>query len=182
MDATAHPHSVDVQTLVPDSAGTWSLDPAASAVEFHVKHFWGMITVRGHFERIEGEGTVDEAGNSSGELRIDAGSLTTKNAKRDQHLRSADFFDVEHYPTVVVTVRRLVPEGRGVLKGQVTLEAAGHSQDLAPIVEVVSATSDSMSLRAELVVDRTAFGMTWSPLKMASSEVRAIVNARFVRS
>ena len=127
-------------------------------------------------------GPLDEEGNISGELRIDAGSLTTKNAKRDKHLRSADFFDVEHYPTVKVTVRRLVPEGRGVLKGQVTLEAAGHSQDLAPIVEVVGAKSDTVSLRGELVVDRTTFGMTWSPLKMASSEARAVVNARFVRS
>ncbi len=82
----------------------------------------------------------------------------------------------------MVTVRRLVPEGRGVLKGQVTLEAAGHSQDLAPIVEVVGAKSDTVSLRAELMVDRSSFGMTWSPLKMASSEARAVVNARFVRS
>ena len=180
-DATPSP-SVDVQTLVRDAPGTWSLDPAASAVEFHVKHFWGVITVHGHFERIEGEGTVDDAGNISGELRIDAASLTTKNAKRDQHLHSAEFFDVEHHPTVVVTVRRLVPEGSGVLRGEVTLDAAGHSEDLAPIVEVVGATSNTVSLRAEVVVDRTAFGMTWSPLKMASVEVRTVVNARFVRS
>jgi polyisoprenoid-binding protein YceI len=182
MDAATPSPSVDVETLVRDARGTWSLDPAASAVEFHVKHFWGVITVHGHFERIAGEGTVDEAGNISGELRIDAGSLTTKNAKRDQHLHSAEFFDVEHYPTVVVTVRRLVPEGRGVLKGQVTLEAGGHSEELAPIVEVVGATANTVSLRAEVVVDRTAFGMTWSPLKMASSEARAVVNTRFVRS
>ncbi len=182
MDATAPSPSVDVQTLVREASGTWSLDPAGSAVEFHVKHFWGVITVHGRFERIEGDGTVDDAGNVSGELRIAAASLTTKNAKRDQHLRSAEFFDVEHHPTVVVTVRRLVPDGPGVLKGQVTLEAAGRSQDLSQIVEVVGATSDAVSLRAELVVDRTAFGMTWSPLKMASSEARAVVNARFVRS
>jgi polyisoprenoid-binding protein YceI len=48
--------------------------------------------VHGHFERIEGEGTVDEAGNISGELRIDAGLLTTRNAMRDQHMRSAEYF------------------------------------------------------------------------------------------
>ncbi len=182
MDDGTTPSAVDLQTLVREAPGTWSLDPAASAVEFHVKHFWGAITVHGHFERIEGEGTVDEAGNISGELRIDAGSLTTKNAKRDQHLRTAEFFDVEHHPTVVVTVRRLVPEGRSVLKSQVTLEASGHSEDLALIVEVVGATSNAVSQRAEVVIDRTAYRMTWSPLKMASSEARAVVNARFVRS
>jgi len=182
MDDSTPSSSVGIQTVVRDATGTWSLDPAASAVEFHVKHFWGIITVHGHFDRIEGEGTVDEAGNISGELRIDAGSLTSKNVKRDKHLRSADFFDVEHHPTVVVTVRRLVVEGRGVLKGQVTLEAAGRSEDIAPIVEVIGATSTTVSLRAEIVIDRTAFGMTWSPLKMASSEARVVVNARFVRS
>ncbi len=57
----------DIRTLVRDAAGTWTLDPAGSTVEFHVKHFWGLITVHGHFERIEGEGTVDEAGNVSGD-------------------------------------------------------------------------------------------------------------------
>jgi polyisoprenoid-binding protein YceI len=181
MAATTPSSPVDVQALVRDAAGKWSLDPAGSSVEFHVKHFWGLITVHGHFEQIEGEGTV-EAGNISGELRIDAASLTTKHAKRDKHLRSGEFFDVEHYPTVVITVRKLVPEARGVLKGQVTLEAGGNSQNFAPIVEVMGATSDTVNLRAELVVDRTEFGMTWSPLKMASSEARAVVNARFVRS
>ncbi len=182
MDATTPSPSVDLQTLVRNARGTWSLDPAGSAVEFHVKHFWAVITVHGHFERVEGEGTVDEAGKISGELRIDAASLTTKNGRRDKHLRSAEFFDVEHQPTVVVTVRGLVPEGRSVLKGQATLDAAGHRQDLAPMVEVVEAPSDAVVLRAEVVVDRTAFGMTWSPLKMASSDARVVVNARFVRS
>jgi hypothetical protein len=83
---------------------------------------------------------------------------------------------------VVVTVRRLVPEGRSVLKGQVTLEASRHNEDLAPIVEVVGATSNTVNPRAEVVVDRTAFGMTWSPLKVTSSKARAVVNARFIRS
>jgi polyisoprenoid-binding protein YceI len=181
MDASTPSASLDVQTLVRNAPGTWSLDPAGSTVEFHVKHFRGVITVHGHFGRIEGEGTVEEAGNISGELRVDAASLSTENAKCDQHLRSAEFFDAENHPTVVVTVRRLVPEG-GVLRGHVILEAAGRSQDLTPIVEVVGATPDFVSLRAEVVVDRTAFGMTWSPLKMASGEARAVVSARFVRS
>ena len=180
-DATPSPLT-DIPTLVRDAPGTWSLDPAASAVEFHVKHFWGLITVHGHFERIEGEGTVDEAGNVSGRLRIDADSLTTKNAKRDRHLRSTDFFDVENHPTMVVTVRGLVPEESGVLTGQVTLEAAGHSEDIAPTVEVAAATPGAVTLRTATVIDRSVFGMTWSPLKMASSEASAVVTARFVRS
>src|SRR5271170_3419766 len=98
MDATTPSASLDVQDLVRDAPGTWSLDPAGSTVDFHVKHFWGVITVHGHFDQIDGQGTVDEAGGISGELRIGAVSLSTKNAKRDQHLRSAEFFDAEHHP------------------------------------------------------------------------------------
>jgi polyisoprenoid-binding protein YceI len=120
MVATAPSTCVIVQTLVCDGRGTWSIDPADSAAEFHVNRFCGVVTVHGHFERIEGEGIVDEAGNISGELDIDAGALTTKNAKRDQRLRLPECFDFEHHPT--------------------------------------------------------------GPLKMASSEARAVVNARFVRS
>jgi polyisoprenoid-binding protein YceI len=120
MVATTPSTCVIVQTLVRDGRGTWSIDPADSAANFHVNRFCGVITVHGHFEQIEGAGTVDEAGNMSGEVDIDAGSLTTKNAKRDLRLRSPEFFDFEHHPT--------------------------------------------------------------GPLKMASSETRAVVNARFVRS
>ena len=172
---------LDVQALLRDGQGRWTLDPAGSDLKFHVQHFWGAITVHGRFERFEGEGTVDEDGNVSGQLRIEAASLTTKNRKRDQHLRSAEFFDAEHYPSVVVTVRHLAPEGHA-LRGEVTLEAAGRRQVLAPTVEVIEATSGWVILRSEVVVDRTAFEMTWSPLKMASYPARAVVTARFVSS
>ena len=75
---------LDAQTLVRNASGTWSLDSAGSAVEFHVKHFWRVITVHGHFDRIDGEGTVDKAGGISGQLRIAAGSLSTKNLEPGQ--------------------------------------------------------------------------------------------------
>jgi polyisoprenoid-binding protein YceI len=173
--------SLDLEALLRDGQGRWTLDPEGSDVEFHVRHFWGAITVHGHFERVEGEGTLDEDGNVSGQLRIETASLTTRNRKRDEHLRSTEFFDAEHHPSVVVTVRHLAPEGH-VLRGEITLEAAGRRQVLAPTVEVIEATSGSVSLRSEVVVDRTTFGMTWSPLKMASYQALAVVTARFVRS
>jgi polyisoprenoid-binding protein YceI len=171
----------DLQALLRDGKGHWSLDPAASSVEFHVKHFWGVMTVRGRFEQLAGEGTVEADGSVSGRLQIAAASVNTKNRKRDEHLRSADFFDAEQHPTIVVTAQRLIPAGSGALRGQISLEVAGRQQALEPTVEVVDATTDAVTFRAETTVDRSVFGMTWSPLGMASPQARAVATARFIR-
>jgi YceI-like domain len=84
MDAATPSPSVHVKTLVRDALGTWSLDPAASTEEFHVKHFWGVITVHGHFERIEGEATVDEAGMISG----NCASMPARSPRRTPNMTS----------------------------------------------------------------------------------------------
>jgi len=166
---------------VGEQAGHWSLDAAGSRAEFHVKHFWGAITVHGLFERLQGEGTVGPGGMISGCLVIDAASLTTKNPKRDQHLRSAEFFDVAHHPDVVVSVRDLTLADATALRGRVAVEAAGREQEFEATVTVLEAGPDAAMLRCELVMDRTAYGMIWSPLGMASRTARAVVAARFVR-
>ena len=173
--------TTDAQALLDNGTGHWTLDPAGSSVRFHVKHFWGMITVHGRFEKLDGEGTVNPDGTVSGRVTIDATSLTTKNRKRDKHLRSADFFDVEHHPTVIVTLDALTPDGRQGFRSRVSLEAAGRHADLQPTIDVVSATNDAVVIHSEAVVDRTLFDMTWSPLGMTSSQARGEVTARFVR-
>src|ERR1700733_8244048 len=63
------------------ATGTWRLDPSRSSVEFHVRHFYGLMTVKGHFDRYEG--TVALGAEPAVQLTIDADSLDTKNAKRD---------------------------------------------------------------------------------------------------
>ena len=118
-----------VATTVGQPEGQWSLDAARSRAEFHVKHFWGAITVHGLFERLQGEGTVGPGGMISGRLVIDAASLNTNNPKRDQHLRSAEFFDVAHHPDVVVSVRDLTLADATALCGRVAVEAAGREQE-----------------------------------------------------
>ena len=88
----------DIQSLLRDGRGSWTLDTAGSSAEFYVKHFWGAITVHPRFERLAGEGTISDDGIVTGALRLEAGSLTTKVKKRDEHLRSAEVFDVERHP------------------------------------------------------------------------------------
>jgi len=58
--------------------GVWVLDPAQSHFEFRVKHFWGLMTVRGHFTQVEGQAEVDDAGAVAATVRIAAASLATK--------------------------------------------------------------------------------------------------------
>ncbi|MGE5286210.1 MAG: YceI family protein [Micromonosporaceae bacterium] len=173
----------DVTALARDGglAGRWTLDPQASSVEFRVKHFWNAVTVRGWFERLEGEGTVQPDGTVTGQLVIDATSLNTKNKQRDRHLRSADFFGVEQHPRVVVAVRRAALTGGGQLAAEGTLEAAGIGEPVSFTANVVHASPDSVTLRAELTVDRSRFGMTWRPMGIASIQALGSVTARFVR-
>src|SRR5689334_17087184 len=80
--------------------GTWTIDPVHSSVEFRVRHMM-ISTVRGRFR--EFEGTIEAAPDyhaSSVRGTARAASIDTNDARRDGHLRSADFFDVERYPTI----------------------------------------------------------------------------------
>lgn len=173
----------DAATLVTSgqAAGRWVLDPAGSRVEFHVRHFWGAITVHGSFGQVTGEGSVNADGTITGRLVIDAASLNTKNKQRDKHLRSADFFDVENHPQVVVTVTGAKPAGPAALAVEGTLEAAGNVRPVEFTADVQEASVQAAVLRAVVVVDRTEFAMTWSPLGVAAPMARATVVARFVR-
>ena len=175
--------SAGVVTMARDGrmAGRWKLDPRASRVDFRVRHFWNAITVRGWFDQVEGEGTVEPDGTITGQLVMVAASLNTKNKQRDKHLRSADFFDADKHPHVVLTVRQAELTADGRLTAEGTLEAGGTAEPVTVTADVVEASAEAVTLRAELAVDRSRFGMTWSPLRMAAMQATGTVTARFVR-
>jgi polyisoprenoid-binding protein YceI len=164
------------------AAGDWVLDPAGSRAGFHVRHFWGAITVHGTFERVTGEATVSPEGAVTGRISFDARSLDTKNKQRDNHLRSADFFDAGKHPHVVLTVTSARAAGPDALECEGTLEAVGHARPVTFTAHVQEITPQAAVLTAELAVDRAAFGMTWNPLHMASMTARGTVTARFTRA
>ena len=161
--------------------GEWLLDPAGSRVEFRVKHFWGAVTVHGTFGAVTGEGSVSADGTITGRLTIDVSSLSTGNKQRDKHLRSADFFAADSHGEAVVTVTGAKPAGPAALACHGSLEAAGHSEPVEFTAHIREATGQVVVLDAEIVVDRTLFAMTWSPLGMAAAVARGTVVARFVR-
>jgi len=177
----------DVAGLLADGsmAGRWAVDPAGTTIEFGVKHFWGAIIVRGSLGTVTGEASVGADGAVTGTLTVDATALDTGNKQRDRHLRSADFFDVANHPRVVLTVTSAKPAGPdrpAELAGRGTLEAAGHVEPVEFTAHVDEASASAAVLRAELAVDRTRFGMTWSPLRVAAPMARGTVVARLVRS
>ena len=163
-------------------AGQWSLVAAESGAEFANRHFWNTITVRGHFGQISGEGTVAPGGAVTGQLVIDAASLSTGNKQRDKHLRSADFFDVAKHPRVVLSVRRATLPDAATLNAEGTLEAAGVTEPVSFTANIVAASPDRVTLRAQFTIDRSRFGMTWSPLRISSLQATGSVTATFTRS
>ncbi|MFZ0971415.1 MAG: YceI family protein [Solirubrobacteraceae bacterium] len=155
----------------------WRIDPARSQVEFRTPTFWGLMTVRGHFERYDG--TLDLRREPAIELTIEAGSLNTKNKMRDKHLRSGDFFDVANEPEVRFVSDRARLDGEKLtVSGK--LYAAGKSIPLD-----VDATLRPVG--GELEVDGTAsadqFGLAMSHgmLGMIRPASELIVRGRLVR-
>ena len=78
----------------------WQIDSNHSKVEFTIKKFWGLVTVKGTFKQFEGDFNFEEGKPQEWEAQVtlQADSLTTANARRDAHIRTADFFDIEKYP------------------------------------------------------------------------------------
>ena len=161
--------------------GTWALDPSRSTAEFQVKYFWRAMTVKGAFHEMTGEATVGSDRTVTGRISFDARSLNTKNNQRDKHLRSADFFDIEKHPNVVLTVTSAPATGPTQLQLQGTFEAGGRVKPVTFTARVKEASSQAAVLIATLELNRSEFGMTWNPIHIASMTVRGVVEARFVR-
>jgi polyisoprenoid-binding protein YceI len=164
------------------ATGSWVLDTARSGVRFRVKHFWGMVTVRGHFTRFEGEATVHPTGAIRGEMRIDASSVDTKNSRRDAHVRSAEFFDAENHPFITFSTRDVIAQDEDRLRVVGDLAAAGRTGAIEFEARVIDSTDERVVAEAEITMDRTRFGMTWSPMGMASATVRVTVRGELVRA
>jgi polyisoprenoid-binding protein YceI len=164
------------------AAGRWVLDPAGSAAEFGVRHFWGAITVRGTLGPMAGEAAVSPDGTMTGRISFDTRSLDSGHKQRDKHLRSADFFHTDEHPQAVLTVTSASPAGPDGLDCRGALDVAGHARPVAFTAHIQEATGQAVVLTAQLRVNRQEFGMTWSPLHMASMTALGTVTARFTRA
>jgi len=145
----------------------WQIDPAHTSVDFAVRHL-GISTVRGHFTRLSGviEATDDETLRSV-EVTIDPASIDTREQKRDDHLRSADFLDVARYPALVFRSTAITPKENGRYDVKGTLTIRGTSRPVSFELAVTKPIKDPWgNLRAaatgEGKLDRTEWGLTWN--------------------
>jgi polyisoprenoid-binding protein YceI len=168
MHATPTPSATD--------ATRWRLDPANSTAEFRVPHFWGLVTVKGRFDRLDGRLEADQDGPQRIELTIDAASVSTRNRRRDRHLRSADFFNVDHHPELCFRSTAIAPSGDGSVQvhGELTAAAGQVSLELEP---TIAQSGDELSIDVRTAIDQRQLGITWSPLGMTRAPVAVHVRA-----
>ena len=160
----------------PVSSKRWSIDDDASSVEFAVKTFWGLGTVRGRFDTFGGSYEVGPEGTKI-ELTIEAGSVDTGNKTRDKHLRSGDFFHVEEHPHVRFTSTRVREAGDGTMHVEGGLEASGKVVPLEFDARV-RAVGEELEVEATATVDQRQFGMSDGQLGMIRQPATLHVRAR----
>jgi polyisoprenoid-binding protein YceI len=168
--ATAHPEP-----------GSFQLDPARSAVSITHKTIWGLVTVRGSFAKVSGSAEILPDSSGRGRLEIDASSLDTKNAKRDEHLRSKDFFNAADHAQIIVDLTEAARHGTDTVTATGTLTAAGQTRPLSLTAHLSDITAEAVTLTADTEINRADFGMTWNQLGMLKGNAHVSVTARFVR-
>jgi polyisoprenoid-binding protein YceI len=162
------------ETLVRDhdghpvpASGSYEIDPSHTTVEFVARHL--MISkVRGRFTGVSGVVDIAERPeDSSVEVAIDASSVQTDDERRDGHLRSPDFFDVERYPTLTFRSAGVEPRPDGTWKvaGELTVREATPPVDLDVEFEGAGADpwgQERIGFSAAADVDREEWGLTWN--------------------
>ncbi|MGO1349106.1 MAG: YceI family protein, partial [Brevibacterium aurantiacum] len=148
--------------------GTWVIDPAHTRLGFSSRH--AMVSrIRGAFNTVEGKVVVDAEDLSKTEvtITIDVDSVDTRTPDRDAHLRSADFFDVENYPTITFKSTGVdeVEEGSYIVNGDLTIRDI--TRPVSVPLELLGIDHDQTgALRAGFEgkrrIDRKDWGVTWN--------------------
>ncbi len=150
-------------------ASTWTIDPDHSNIGFKVRHLM-VSNVKGSFDKHSGTVEIDDKDitRSKVNISIDTNSINTNVQKRDEHLRSADFFDVAKYPTMTFVSKKVAKAGKDKLKitGDLTL----HGVTKQVVLDVVGPTKESKDpwgnirkgATATTKINRKDFGLVWN--------------------
>jgi len=161
---------------------TWSVDPSHTHIEFAVRHLM-ISTVKGRFAEFSGTVQMDPADLTTAQLKvaIDVASLDTRVADRDNHLRSADFFDVATYPSLTYVSRRVEKDGDDYrIVGDLTIRGVTREIPLAVSLEGQAKDpwgNQRMAFAATTKINRADFGLTWN----AALEAGGVVVGEEVR-
>jgi polyisoprenoid-binding protein YceI len=158
-----------VQAHSAAASATWQIDPRHSAAEFSVRHLM-ISNVRGQFSKVTGTVNFDDKDvtKSSVDVNIDATTIDTREPDRDKHLRSADFFDVQNFPTMTFHSKRVTQAGPGKLKitGDLTIRGVTHEVSFevegpaTPIKEPSGALRSAATATTQ--INRQDYGVKWN--------------------
>ena len=171
---------------------TWNIDPAHTMAGFSVKHLV-ISTVRGEFGKTTGVLHLDDKDvtKSSVEATIDTTTITTRNADRDNHLKSPDFFDVAKYPTITFKSTRVVKaHGHLEVTGDLTMKGVTRPVTLrvtGPTPEIKDPGGNlRRGIQATGKISRKAFGLLWNKVVEAGpvvgDEVAIEIDAEVVKA
>ncbi len=132
--------TIPATATTPLPTGTWQVDPVHSSVEFHVKHL-GIATVKGQFKTFEGTLEVGAEGARAFGT-VDVASVDTREPQRDDHLRSADFFEVESFPTIDFQSTAIRPLGEDEFEIDANLTIHGVTRPVSFKAEFEGAETD----------------------------------------
>jgi polyisoprenoid-binding protein YceI len=176
------------------SATTWNIDPVHSFAEFKVKHMM-ISNVKGQFPKVKGVLTLDESelASSHVEASIEAASIETRDAQRDAHLKSADFLDVENFPTLSFKSTGITVAGDGEVKVEGNLTIRGISRKVIFTVEGPTPPAKDpwgntrVAVSATTKINRKDFGLTWNAALetggiLVGEEVTITLDVQFVKA
>ncbi|WP_263349833.1 YceI family protein [Acidicapsa acidisoli] len=156
-------------TLTTPAISTWNLDPVHSVAEFKVKHMM-ISNVKGQFTSLSGTLTLDEADitNSVVKASIEIASINTRDAQRDGHLKSPDFFHADQFPTMALETTRVAHNADGdlVVAGNLTIKDVTRNVEF--VVEGPSVPAKDpwgnirIGLSATTKINRKDFGLSWN--------------------
>ncbi len=175
-------------------ATTWNIDPAHSAAEFKVKHMM-ISNVKGKFSGLNGSLSLNEVDPtlSTIEASIPTATLSTADEQRDNHLKSADFFDAEKFPTLTFksTQVRKVAEGELAVTGELTMHGVTKSVTFAVDGPSRPGTdpwgNQRIGLSATTKINRKDFGLTWNAALesggvLVGEEVAITLDVQFIKA
>jgi polyisoprenoid-binding protein YceI len=173
----------ETEALLADGklAGAWTLDGAKSSVGLRTKSVWGLVKVNGVFGQVTGAAVISAAGEATGTITVGAASIDTGVKKRDDHLRSADFFDAAKYPDITFSATSVTLSGENTTVAG-TLTVRDQTKPVTVSGAVSANGTDEISLDAELPVNRGQYGISFNQLGMMSLDNIITIHAVFAKA
>jgi polyisoprenoid-binding protein YceI len=160
--------------------GAWTLDPSKSSVSLKTKSMWGLAKINAVFTDLQGEIAV-VAGAVTARVVVGTGSIDTKNAKRDKHLRSDDLLATDTFPHLIFVLDSVAPSPTAI-QANGTLTVRDQTRPIVFETTVSAAGDSEITVTSELDVDRGDYDVTWNQLGMARMNNSVSIKAVFTRA